>query len=133
MTASPVNTKALSNLASVAGESLNKHLGKIMPALLTSLATSHGTPEETAELGHARAVVLSVQDEVGVSYIMDIMLDNCKSKDPVNRRGAVTLLAAFCDQTKVDISEYVPQLLKSLILLFTDNDKVRFNHKSSQS
>ena len=55
--------------------------------------------------------------------MMDILLDNCKSKDAVTRRGAVTLLAAFCDQTKVDISEYVPQLLRSLILLFTDTDK----------
>merc|ERR1712240_357837 len=53
----------------------------------------------------------------------DILLDNCKSRDPVTRRGAVTLLAAFCDQTKVDISEYVPQLLRALILLFTDTDK----------
>ena len=55
--------------------------------------------------------------------MMDILLDNCKSRDAVTRRGAVTLLAAFCDQTKVDISEYVPQLLRSLILLFTDTDK----------
>ena len=54
---------------------------------------------------------------------MDILLDNCKSRDSVTRRGAVTLLAAFCDQTKVDMSEYVPQLLRSLILLFTDTDK----------
>jgi len=123
LTANPVNTKALSILASVAGESLNKHLSKILPALLTTLAESHGTPDETIELGYARAVVLSVQDETGVSYVMDILLDNCKSRDPVTRRGAVTLLAAFCDQTKVDISEYVPQLLRALILLFTDTDK----------
>ena len=65
LTASPVNTKALSILASVAGESLNKHLAKILPALLSSLAESHGTPDETVELGYARAVVLSVQDETG--------------------------------------------------------------------
>ena len=77
------------------------------------------------ELGHARTVVLSVVDETGVSYVMDILLENCKSKDTVTRRGAVTLLAAFCDQTKVDISEYVPQLLRALILLFTDTEKVR--------
>merc|ERR1719319_1615743 len=40
LTGSPVNTKALSILASVAGEALNRHLSKIMPALLTSLAES---------------------------------------------------------------------------------------------
>eukprot|EP00092_Neocalanus_flemingeri_P000097 GFUD01000099.1.p1 GENE.GFUD01000099.1~~GFUD01000099.1.p1 ORF type:complete len:2003 (+),score=661.60 GFUD01000099.1:178-6009(+) len=122
LTASPVNTKALSILASVAGEALNKHLAKILPALLTSLAESHSTPEATVELGYAQAVVLSVQDETGLSYVMDILLENCKSKDAVTRRGAVTLLHAFCDQTKTDFSEYVPQLIRSLILLFTDSD-----------
>jgi len=122
LTASPVNTKALSILASVAGEALNKHLARILPALLTSLAESHSTPEETVELGYAQAVVLSVQDETGLSFVMDILLDNCKSKDSVTRRGAVTLLHAFCDKTKTDYSEYVPQLIRSLILLFTDSD-----------
>ena len=107
LTATPVNTKALSILASVAGEALNKHLAKILPALLTCLAESHGGPEETAELGYARAVVLSVQDETGVSYVMDILLDNCKSRDSVTRRGAVTLLAAFCDQTKVRFTSMI--------------------------
>merc|ERR1711970_43773 len=122
LTASPVNTKALSILASVAGEALNRHLAKILPALLTSLAESRSTPEETVELGYAQAVVLSVQDETGLSFVMDILLDNCKSKDSVTRRGAVTLLHAFCDKTKTDYSEYVPQLIRSLILLFTDSD-----------
>ena len=109
----------------MAGEALNTHLAKILAALLRSLAESHDTPDYTVELGHARTVVLSVVDETGVSYVMDILLENCKSKDTVTRRGAVTLLAAFCDQTKVDISEYVPQLLRALILLFTDTEKVR--------
>ena len=38
------------------------------------------------------------------------------------RRGAVTLLHAFCEQSKTDYSEYVPQLLRSLLLLFTDSE-----------
>ena len=125
LTAKPVNTKALSILASVAGEALNKHLAKILPALLRSLAESHGTPDYTVELGHARTVVLSVVDETGVSFVMDILLENCKSRDTVTRRGAVTLLAAFCDQTKVDISDYISGLLRALILLFTDTERVR--------
>lgn len=46
LTAPPANTKALSILASVAGESLNKYLPRILPALQKALATSKGTPEE---------------------------------------------------------------------------------------
>ncbi len=45
---------------------------------------------------------------------------NCES---TLRRGAVTLLHAFCEQTKVDYYEYVPQLIRSLILLFVDTDE----------
>jgi hypothetical protein len=46
---------------------------------------------------------------------------NCEP--PTLRRGAVTLLHAFCEQTKVDYYEYVPQLIRSLILLFVDTDE----------
>jgi len=122
LTGSPVNTKALSILASVAGEALNRHLAKIMPALLTSLAESHGTEAQVEELAHCQAVVLAVEDEQGLSVVMDILLEYCRSADPVTRRGAVTLLHAFCERTKVDYSEYVPQLLRALILLFTDTE-----------
>lgn len=41
----PINTKALSLLSSVAGEALTKHLGKILPALMSSLSECINTPE----------------------------------------------------------------------------------------
>ena len=46
---------------------------------------------------------------------MDILLDNCKSKDAVTRRGAVTLLAAFCDQTKV--SNFLATILYNNVIM----------------
>lgn len=52
LTAPPANTKALSILASVAGESLNKYLPKILPALQMTLATSRGTPDESQVKGY---------------------------------------------------------------------------------
>lgn len=45
LTAPPVNTKALSILAAVAGEALTKYLHKILSALLTALATSQGSTQ----------------------------------------------------------------------------------------
>jgi len=123
LTASPVNTKALSILASVAGEALNKHLSKILPALLKSLEESYGTEDEARELQYSQAVILSVTDDVGVSYVMDILVDSCRAKDVASRRGAVTLLHAFCEQTKINIAEYVPQLIRVLMLVFTDKDE----------
>ena len=46
----PVNTRALSFLSVVAGDSLTKHLPKILPALLMSLSGKSGSPEE-AQVG----------------------------------------------------------------------------------
>ena len=40
------------------------------------------------------------------------------------QRAAITLLASFCKDTKCDYSQYVPQLIRSLILLFTSPDQV---------
>ena len=40
------------------------------------------------------------------------------------QRAAVALLATFCKDTKCDYSQYVPQLIRSLILLFTSQDEV---------
>ena len=40
------------------------------------------------------------------------------------QRAAVTLLATFCKDTKCDFSQYVPQLMRSLIMLFTSQDEV---------
>lgn len=45
LTQPPINTKALSILASVAGEALNKYLHKILPALLTALSKTESGPE----------------------------------------------------------------------------------------
>lgn len=123
LTSTPVNTKALSILASVAGEALTRYLHKILPALLTALSSAQGTPSDTQELEYCQAVVLSVTDEVGVRTVMDQLMDATKSEDPSRRRSAATLLCAFCRDTRADYSQYVPQLLRGLIHLFTDDDK----------
>lgn len=45
LTAPPVNTKALSILAAVAGEALTKYLHKILPALLTALSETNASAQ----------------------------------------------------------------------------------------
>ena len=55
LTAPPVNSRALSFLSSVAGDALTKHLGKILPALMSSLALKMGTPDE-AQVGGAGVI-----------------------------------------------------------------------------
>lgn len=123
LTAQPVNTKALSILASVAGEALNKYLHKILPALLSALSEAAGTPNETQQLEYCQAVVLSVSDDLGVRAIMDQLLEYTKSENVEQRRSAATLLCAFCANTRADYTNHVPQLLRGLIHLCTDEDR----------
>ncbi|XP_053693190.1 eIF-2-alpha kinase activator GCN1 [Sabethes cyaneus] len=123
LTANPVNTKALSILASVAGEALTKYLPKILPALLSALAGAQGTPEEAQELEYCQAVILSVSDEVGIRTIMDTVMESTKSENPETRKAAATLLCAFCTHSPGDYSQYVPQLLRGLLRLLADSDR----------
>ena len=135
--APPVNMKALASVAPVAGDALHRHLAKILPAILRALAKAHVDSELEADLlSHAGAVVLSVhddEDDVGLSYIMDELLGACGTtggpgqqsgdNDPfAYQRAAVTLLHLFCRDTKMDFSDYVSQLIRTIILLFTSDD-----------
>lgn len=123
LTMNPVNTKALSILASVAGESLTKYLPKILPALLSALTLAQGQPNETAELEYCQAVILSVSDEVGVRTIMDTLMESTRSTQTEVRRAAATLMCAFCSHSPGDYSQYIPQLLRGLLRLLADSDK----------
>ena len=131
--ATPVNTRALASLAPVAGEALHRHLSRILPAILQALAAAHGTPEEAEQQEFATTVVLSVSDNededgaadaIGISTVMDELFAGCKAKHIELRRAAVTLLHAFCAESKADYSQYVPQLIRTLILMFTEEDPI---------
>ncbi|KAG1668440.1 eIF-2-alpha kinase activator GCN1 [Nymphon striatum] len=122
LTAKPVNTKALSFLSAVAGDSLNKHLPKILPALLYALSVSVDTANETQEREYCERVILSIQDDLGVRTVMDELMEATRDKDNGVRKAAVSLLFAFCCQTKADYTQYISQLIRGLIHLFTDDD-----------
>lgn len=126
LTATPANTRALSQLASVASaDALSKHLNKILPALLLSLANKLETDEEKKELEYCQAVILAVNDEQGVRVIVDYLLDSSKSDNPPIRRAAVWLILSFSSQSRAVASgQYVSQILRGLISLMTDSDEV---------
>ncbi|KAK5645447.1 hypothetical protein RI129_006747 [Pyrocoelia pectoralis] len=123
LTTPPANTKALSILASVAGEALNKYLPRILPALQTSLASSKGTPNEAQQLEYCQAVVLSVTDEAGIRTIVDSLLENTRTDNVDQRRAAATLLCAFCANSRAHYINHVPQLYRGLIHLCIDSDR----------
>ncbi|XP_074594678.1 lethal (3) 80Fj [Brevipalpus obovatus] len=123
LTQPPVNTRALALLATVAGESLSRHLGKILPALLFSLSKVLDTSEEKIELDHCQSVILSVLDDQGTRTIIDHLLESARNDSVSVRRASVQLLYIYCCQSKTAFGSMVLQLIRGLILLFTDSNE----------
>lgn len=125
LTAVPVNTEALCILASVAGDSLTRHLTKILPALVLALKDLYKKDSQAnyeVALAHCHGVVLAVSDPAGVNIILDELLRVTKNKDVGEVRAAVSLLVAFCSNSRADYSDHVSQLLRGLLQLFTSSD-----------
>jgi hypothetical protein len=119
----PVNTKALSNLASVAGDSLTKFLPKILPSILKSLSEAIGTPEEVEETEYCQLVILAVSDDAGIRTVIDTLLETSKSDQINMKKSAATLLCAFCNNCPGDYTTYIAQLLNGLMRLMAEQDR----------
>jgi len=119
----PVNTRALAILSAVAGDSLTRHLGKILPAMLKAIQGCFGTEHEKEELEGASSLVLSVEDDVGIRTIMDELMAASKHPTPGMRRASISLLYTFCQETKADYSQFIPALLRGIIFLMNDTDE----------
>nr|XP_019949232.1 PREDICTED: eIF-2-alpha kinase activator GCN1 [Paralichthys olivaceus] len=122
LTAPPVNTRVLAFLSAVAGDALTRHLGVILPALLSSLKGKLGTEDEAQELCSCQTVILSVEDEVGQRIIIEDLLESTRGADPGHRQAAVTILNAYFARTRLDYSSHTRTLLSSLIRLLNDSN-----------
>uniref|UniRef100_A0AAY4DUK3 TOG domain-containing protein n=1 Tax=Denticeps clupeoides TaxID=299321 RepID=A0AAY4DUK3_9TELE len=116
LTAPPVNTRVLAFLSVVAGDALTRHLGVILPALLSSLKNKLGTEE-----GHScQTVILSVEDEVGQRIIIEDLLEATRGADAGLRLASVTMLNAYFARTRLDHSTHTRTLLSGLMHLLND-------------
>uniref|UniRef100_A0A1A7WWE1 GCN1 general control of amino-acid synthesis 1-like 1 n=1 Tax=Iconisemion striatum TaxID=60296 RepID=A0A1A7WWE1_9TELE len=122
LTAPPVNTRVLAFLSAVAGDALTRHLGVILPALLSSLKGKLGTEEAAQELCSCQTVILSVEDEVGQRIIIEDLLEASRGADPGLRQAAVTILNAYFARTRLDYSAHTRTLLSGLIRLLNDSN-----------
>ncbi|XP_035021502.1 eIF-2-alpha kinase activator GCN1 [Hippoglossus stenolepis] len=122
LTAPPVNTRVLAFLSAVAGDALTRHLGVILPALLSSLKGKLGTEDEAQELCNCQTVILSVEDDVGQRIIIDDLLEATRGADPGHRQAAVTVLNAYFARTRLDYSSHTRNLLSGLIRLLNDSN-----------
>ncbi|XP_071778358.1 stalled ribosome sensor GCN1 [Centroberyx gerrardi] len=122
LTAPPVNTRVLAFLSAVAGDALTRHLGVILPALLSSLRDKLDTEDGAQELCSCQTVILSVEDEVGQRIIIEDLLESTRGADPGLRQAAVTMLNGYFARTRVDYSAHIRTLLSGLIRLLNDSN-----------
>lgn len=120
LTAPPVNTRVLAFLSAVTGDALTRHLGVILPALLSSLKEKLGTEEGPQELSSCQTVILSVEDEVGQRIIIEDLLEATRGADAGLREASVTILNAYFSRTRLDYSTHTRTLLSGLVRLLND-------------
>ncbi|XP_073675995.1 stalled ribosome sensor GCN1 [Garra rufa] len=120
LTAPPVNTRVLAFLSAVAGDALTRHLGVILPALLSSLKEKLGSEECLQELGNCQAVILSVEDEVGQRIIIEDLLEATRGADAGLRQASITILNGYFSRTRMDYSAHTRMLLSGLMRLMND-------------
>uniref|UniRef100_A0A8C1NXN2 GCN1 activator of EIF2AK4 n=1 Tax=Cyprinus carpio TaxID=7962 RepID=A0A8C1NXN2_CYPCA len=120
LTAPPVNTRVLAFLSAVAGDALTRHLGVILPALLSSLKDKLGSEECLQELSNCQTVILSVEDEVGQRIIIEDLLEATRGADAGLRQASVTILNGYFSRTRLDYSAHTRILLSGLIRLMND-------------
>ncbi len=64
---------------------------------------------------------------MGARTIVDHLLESARNESSTIRRSSVLLLYAYCSQSKATLSSNVSQLLRGLILLFTDSNEQVLN------
>uniref|UniRef100_A0A452HQ02 TOG domain-containing protein n=1 Tax=Gopherus agassizii TaxID=38772 RepID=A0A452HQ02_9SAUR len=123
----PVNTRVLAFLSSVAGDALTRHLGVILPAMMSALKEKLGTADEHLEMANCQAVILSVEDDVGQRIIIEDLLEATRSPEVGMRQAAAVILNIYCSRSKADCTAYLRNLVSGLIRLFNDTNPVVLN------
>ncbi|EMP24440.1 Translational activator GCN1 [Chelonia mydas] len=123
----PVNTRVLAFLSSVAGEALTRHLGVILPAMMSALKEKLGSADEQLEMANCQAVVLSVEDDVGQRIIIEDLLEATRSPEVGMRQAAAVILNIYCSKSKADCTAHLRNLVSGLIRLFNDTNPVVLN------
>ena len=86
---------------------MNKHLNRIIPALVTALEGSRD--QEVWQ--SAEKVVLSVQKEPGPAFLIEELVKCCRAPRPEERLASMRLLQVLCSKSAADLSEHTPFLM----------------------
>jgi hypothetical protein len=117
----PINTRALAVLSSVAGESLQRHLQRIIPALL-SAAEGHVSEPDHESWMAAESLVLCLHDELCVSELIAQLIAAAKDISVARRQTAMKLLFLLCSKGEVDLQDHSHNLIGFFLLCLEDRD-----------
>ena len=106
------NAKALGSLISVAGQSLNRRLGTILPALMDGLEQGDSAVPDIRE---ALSILLTSIETDGLHTLMPILTEAVKEGSDERKRAACDIFGEFCRNSKVDFSNYIGDWLDRLI------------------
>ncbi|CAD7699428.1 unnamed protein product, partial [Ostreobium quekettii] len=113
------NLGALGALSEAAGASLQSHISTIMTPVLTVASRQDETPVVDAARECASRVALSVQDEAAYKLMADIQKG---LEDPSMRLWSAKLVETVCTKSRLDIQDYVPDLIQNLVPLLAEED-----------
>lgn len=118
-------TKALSSLAAVAGSALYSRLASIINTLLQAIIDTekNGSEAEVAEVKSAfDKTLLSVEDDAGVHPVMQQLMSLVKHQDAEKRAAIAERLSVFFENTNLDYSIYVLDMMSQLIFYLGDKN-----------
>eukprot|EP00041_Stephanoeca_diplocostata_P039135 m.1590416 g.1590416 ORF g.1590416 m.1590416 type:complete len:2646 (+) comp25336_c0_seq1:57-7994(+) len=116
------NVSALSSLAAVAGDSINRHLSTILGSFMLSMASVEDA-ELMASLKQGLITMILSLDDEGIDTAIPELTTAMQQGDSVElRRAAAGILAEFCREAEVDYEEHYEDILEGALLSFWDED-----------
>lgn len=111
---------ALGALAEVAGAGLNSHLATVLQPLISAMGDKEKDIEPLAK--KAAETVVMVIDEEGLYMLVSELVRGLGDTQVSVRRGSAYLVGFLFKNSKLDLSEEVPNLITTLVVMLTDSD-----------
>ncbi|MCO5572014.1 hypothetical protein L7F22_025765 [Adiantum nelumboides] len=117
-----LNAHALGALAEVAGTGLNSHLATVLPPLIAAMGNKGQGVEPIAR--KAAETVAMVIDEEGLYLLISELVRGLGDNQASVRKGSAYLVGFLFKNSKLDLSEEVPNLITILVVMLTDTDSL---------
>lgn len=117
--------KALASLSSVAGSALYRRLSLVINTLVDTIIEMQSNNEANADevKSSLDRILLSIDDDEGVHPLMQQLLSLAKHEDSSKRAVIYERMAVFFDNTSLDYSVYVQDMISQFILSLGDHSQ----------